>query len=152
MRTLQFSSILPVSYRDELERIVFFNPEQERVTGPLLDSVRRYGVPGIFEDGGLLRFRVPAFGAIQSLFAFDQSDQPARLVGVVMFVRESPETMLLLHLAVHEEYVGDGRCADAWVAPRLVAAVRAACRRTRGIKRLRMLYPREAQVRLDSAG
>jgi hypothetical protein len=59
--------MLPVAYRDELERIVFFNPEQSRVTTSLLDSVRRYGVPSIVEDGNLLRFRVPAFGTIQSL-------------------------------------------------------------------------------------
>jgi hypothetical protein len=152
VRTLQFSSILPVAYRDELERIVFFNPAQDRVTTPLLDSVHRYGVPSVVEDRGLLRFRVPAFGTIQSLYAFDESEPPARLVGVVMYVRESADTMLLLHLAVHEDYAGGGERADAWVTPRLMAAVRSACRRTRGITTLRMLYPREAKVRLEPAG
>jgi hypothetical protein len=108
--------MLPVAYRDELERIVFFNPEQGRVTASLLDSVRRYGVPSIVEDGSLLRFRVPAFGTIQSLFALDESEQPVRLAGVVMFVRETADTMRLLHVAIHEDYAGGGDRADAWVA------------------------------------
>jgi hypothetical protein len=141
--------MLPTAYRDELDRIVFFNPEQSRVTTPLLDSVQRYGVPLVVEDGALLRFCVPAFGTVQSLYAFDESEQTARLVGVVMFVRETADTMLLLHLAVHEDYASGGNRADAWVAPRLLAAVRSACRRTRGVTTLRMLYPHEAQVRLD---
>ena len=144
--------MLTTAYRDELERIVFFNPEQERVTTSLLDSVKRYGVPRIVEDGTLLRFRIPAFGSIQSLYAFDEGELPARLVGVVMFVRETPDTMLLLHLAVHEDYTGAGDRADAWVTPRLMAAVRSACRQTRGITTLRMLYPHETQVRLEPAG
>ena len=142
--------MLPVSYREELERIVFFNPEQGRVTTSLLDSVRRYGVPSIVEDGSFLRFSVPGFGTIQSLYALDESAQPVQLAGVVMFVRETADTMLLLHVAVHEDYAAGGVRADAWVTPQLMAAVRSACRRTHGITTLRMLYPRESQVRLKS--
>jgi len=148
VRTLRFSSTLPVSYRDELERIVFFNPEQGRVTSSLLDSVRRYGVPSIVEDGTFLRFRLPGFGTIQSLYALDENDQPVQLAGVVMFVREAPDTMLLLHVAVHEDYAAGGTRADAWVTPQLLAAVRSACRRTRGITTLRLLYPHETKVHL----
>ena len=154
--------MLPVAYRDELERIVFFNPEQGRVTASLLDSVRRYGgrpaptkvdlLRRAVEDGSLLRFRVPAFGTVQSLFALDESEQPVRLAGVGMFVRETADTMRLLHVAIHEDYAGGGDRADAWVTPRLMAAVWSACRRTRGITTLHLPYPREAQVRLQPAG
>jgi hypothetical protein len=65
-----------------------------------------------------------------------------------MFTRESVETMLLLHLAVHEKYTVGGVRAEAWVPPRLLAAVRSACLRTRGITDLHVLYPHEARVRL----
>jgi hypothetical protein len=150
VQTIRFTSVLPVSYRDELERIVFFNPEQDRVTAPLLNAVRRYGVPSIVEDGGTLRFRVPAFGLIQSLYALDESEPPSRLAGVVMFVRESADTMLLLHLAIHEAYAIGGPFVQAWVTPRLLAAVRRTCLQTRGIRTMRMLYPHPAQIRLES--
>jgi hypothetical protein len=151
VRTLRFTSLLSASYRDELERIVFFNPEQDRVTEALVDSVRRYGVPSIVDEGGILRFRVSAFGPIQSLFAIDEAEQPLRLAGVVMFVRECADTMLLLHLAVHEAYSAAGALAHVWVTTRLLAAVRNACLRTRGIKTMRMLYPHEARISLELA-
>jgi hypothetical protein len=150
VQTIRFTSVLPVSYRDELERIVFFNPNQDRVVAPLVDAVRRYGVPSIVEDGETLRFRVPAFGLVQSLYALDEAEQPLRLAGVVMFVRESADTMLLLHLAVHEAYAIGGPFVQAWVTPRLLAAVRRTCLQTRGISNLRMLYPHQVQVRLES--
>ena len=71
MRKIRLSSELPVAFRDELERIVFFNPDQERVTAPLLESIRRHGIPAIVEEDGRLRFRLPEYGPVQSLFAFD---------------------------------------------------------------------------------
>ena len=46
MRQIRVSSLLPASYRDELERIVFFNPKQGLVTAPLVESVLlRYSLP-----------------------------------------------------------------------------------------------------------
>lgn len=146
---LAFSSMLPIAYRDELERIVFFNPDQGRVANSIIDSVHRYGVPSIVEEKESLRFSVPAFGPVQALFALDPAEQPARLAGVVMFVRESLGTMLLLHMAVHEDYGTGGTHSDMWVTPRLLTAVRAACRRVRGITSMHVLYPHEREVRLD---
>jgi hypothetical protein len=151
MGKLGFSSVLPDAYRQELERIVFFNPKQNRVRESLIDSVHRYGVPVVVVEAGTLRFRVPAFGLVQSLYALHEGEQPARLLGVAMFVRESRHSVLLLHLAVHEDYAADGVHADAWVTPRLLSTVRNACQRVRGITSLRMLYPHVVQVRIRSA-
>jgi hypothetical protein len=147
MRKIQVSSLLPVSFREELERIVFFNHEQNLVTAPLVDSLHRYGIPAIVEEAGCLRFRVNAFGRLQSLYALDETDQPSRLVGVAMFFRESPTSIALLHLAAHEDYTSQGRFARVGVVARLVAEIRGACLRTHGINTLRILYPR--QVKLD---
>ncbi|HJX52731.1 MAG TPA: hypothetical protein VJ801_08200 [Polyangia bacterium] len=146
MRNIRISSILPVSYRDELERIVFFNPEQSRVATPLVAAVGRYGVPTISEETDCLRFHLRGFREIQSLFALDESEAPAVLVGAVMFVREQEDRMLLLHLAVHERYTARGDRVGAWVALRLVAAVRSACMRTKGIRSLCILYPGEKSI------
>jgi hypothetical protein len=140
MRTIRLTSLLPVGFRDELERIVFFNPEQRRLAAPIIDSVKRYGVPFILEEGGHLRFRVQAFGEMQTLYALDEQERPERLVGVAMFVREAPTSVILLHLAVHEHYTLQGRWAEAGVAARLVSAVRQAAERTHGVETLRILY------------
>jgi hypothetical protein len=150
MRTIRISSVLPVSLRDELERIVFFNPEQRLVTAALLDSVRRYGIPTIFEENGCLRFRINAFGRLQSLYAFDDTAEPARLVGVAMFVRDAPDSMIVLHLAVHEDYTSHGKWSQGSVVLLLVSAIRRISQRTRGIETLRILYPHEIALHLNS--
>ena len=146
MRKIRFSSVLPVSFRGELERIVFFNPEQNLVSAPLLASVERYGVPSIIEDGDCLRFRVRAFGLLQTLYALDETDELPRLVGVAMFTRESASSILILHLAAHEDYTSQGKCADVAVVAQLVAAIRVASMHTHGIRTLRILYPHEIRL------
>ncbi len=151
MRRIRVSSQLSASHREELERIVFFNPDQGLVTAPLLASVHRYGVPTIVEEDGCLRFRVEAYGPLQTFYAFDDSATPARLAGVAMFTRENRVSIVVLHLAAHEDYTAKGRWANAWVVPQLVAAIRDACLRTRGIRALRILYPHETRMVLRSA-
>ena len=148
MRRIRVSSLLPASHREELERIVFFNPGQGLVTAPLLASVHRYGVPTIIEEDGCLRFRVEAFGPLQTLYAFDDSASPARLAGVAMFTRENRVCIVVLHLAAHEDYTAKGRWANAWVVSHLVAAIRSAGLRTRGVRSLRILYPHETRMEL----
>ena len=151
MRKIRVSSVLPVSYRDELERIVFFNQEQNLVTTPLVDSVHRYGVPTIVEENGRLRFSVNAFGRLQSLYAFDDTTARARLVGVAMFVRDTPLDIVVLHLAAHEDYTARGKWSHASVVVQLLAAIRGASLRTRGIETLTVLYPHEIRLRLRPA-
>lgn len=146
MCPIRISSVLQLSQRDELERITFFNPQQDRVTEPLLQSVHRYGVPKIVEDGPNLRFTVRDFGQVQSLYALDDRDGGSRLVGVVLFVRETHDSLLVLHLAVHEDYTAHGRWAGMWMTPRLMAAVRALALRISGICWVRFLYPRSTQI------
>jgi hypothetical protein len=148
MRKIRVSSILPVTYRGELERIVFFNQEQNQVTKPLLDSLHRYGIPTIVEEDACLRFRVRAFGRLQSLYAFDETTAPARLAGVAMFVRESPTSIVVLHLAAHEDYTTRGKWSNASVVVQLLIAIRGASLRTRGIETLRILYPHEIRLQL----
>ena len=148
MRKIRVSSELPVSFRDELERIVFFNPEQRLVTVPLVASLHRYGIPSIVDDGVCLRFRVDSFGLLQTLYVLDETEIPTRLVGVAMFTRESTSSIVILHIAVHEDYSLQGKWADVAVLLQLVDAIRWAALRTRGIRTLRALYPHEFHLQV----
>jgi hypothetical protein len=148
MRKIQISSVLPVSFRDELERIVFFNPEQSLIAVPLIASIQRYGMPAIVEEEEKLRFSVSGVGRVQSLYALDETEPPARLVGAVMYTREEPSDLLVLHLAVHQDYTLRGRWGSANVLANLVAALRHIALHTRGVLSLHFLYPREARFEL----
>lgn len=151
MHRIRISSQLAASFRDELERIVFFNPGQPAVAGNLVESVHRYGVPSIVEADGVLRFRVAAFGTLQTLYALYGTAATPQLVGVAMFTRESPSSMVVLHLAVHEDYSSQGRWADTSVIAQLVGAIRSAAQQTRGVRQLRILYPHEIRFALREA-
>ena len=147
-RRIRLSSELASAFRDELERIVFFNPEQQSVTGHLVASVHRFGAPSIVEEQDRLRFRVSALGMLQTLYAFDETDGESRLVGAAMFTRDGPATIAVLHLALHEDYTARGKWAGAAVVGRLLGAIRGAALRTHGIRRLRIPYPHEAEIEL----
>jgi hypothetical protein len=89
---------------------------------------------------------VTAFGLLQTLYAFDETDQANRLVGVAMFTRESRSSLVILHLAAHEDYTSQGKWADGSVVAHLVDAIRVASLRTHGIRTLRILYPHEIRL------
>lgn len=129
---------------------MFFNQEQPAVEEALIRAVRRYGVPTIIENGPHLRLRVPAFPSVQSLYSLDDAGAGGStvLAGAAIFVRESLESVLVLHLAVHEDYSARGAHAGLLLAPRLLAAVRDCFRRTRGVAELRLCYPRPARIPL----
>lgn len=148
MRTIRIASELAAIFREELERIVFFNPEQRTVAAGVVESVHRYGVPSIFEEAGQLRFAVRAFGPLQTLYALDETERTPQLVGVLMFTREHATSMVVLHLAAHEDYTSHGKHAAAAVVARMVAAVRDVALRTHGVRRLRFLYPHELRLKL----
>lgn len=150
MRNIRLSSMLGSSYRDELERIVFFNPEQNLITRTLVDLVRRYGVPEIVEHAGGLRFRSRGLGMLQTLYAFGGPDEAEHLLGVAMFTRLKRSNLVVVHLAVHEDYTSRGKWSSEAVVAQLIRAIRKAGLRTRGVKSLRILYPHEIRFDLDS--
>src|SRR5215467_8629255 len=102
MGRLSFSSVLRSEYRDDLEALIFFNPQQERVEAAVIQCIEKYGKLGIAVDGELLRVRVEGLADIQSLFAFDGAESQAtdRLVGLIVYVRPNLETIVVLHVAV----------------------------------------------------
>jgi hypothetical protein len=150
MRKIRISSVLGGSFRDELERIVFFNPEQNLITGPLVDLVRRYGVPEIVDDDGRLRFRVSTLGSLQTLYALDVTLPPDRLVGVAMFTRLRRSNIVVLHIAAHEDYTSRGKWSGESVIAQMLTAIRALASRVRGVKNLRVLYPHEIRFKLPN--
>ncbi len=152
MRNIRISSELRGSFRKELERIVFFNPEQSLITGRLVDLVHRYGVPEIVEEDDRLRFRATTLGILQTLYAFDATEAQERLVGVAMFTRVRRSTIVVVHIAAHEDYTSRGKWSSEAVVVRLVTVIRKLAMRTRGVNDLQILYPHETRLDVRSAG
>jgi hypothetical protein len=148
-----FRSCLPLSYRDVLERLVFFNPNQLRSQAEVLRALDMYGTPAIVSSGGSLHVTLSRCDDVQCLFALiERPGRASELAGMLIYRRTGIEDILIVHIAVADAY-GENR-EGLSVVIRLLRAVRAAARRLKGVQRLRVLYRdgREFGIRVNAAG
>ena len=101
--TISFASKIDASYKNDLERIFFFNWHQSKYAPRITQSVKDYAKPIIFDndDGSIsLEFEERAMG--QTLHIFDSEQDGASLIGVLMYVRENNKQITIVHVALHE--------------------------------------------------
>ncbi len=130
------TSILPLEQRAALEELLFFNVNQHRVRGGIEQSIEIYGVPEIHEDHGSLRVRVGDIAGVQTLFAVAADGRPQ---GVAVFLRLTGERFVVLHLGV-EPRLRSSVAVNTPVLLRLMHEIRRAARRTRGVRRVELVY------------
>ena len=131
------TSRVAARWHSAVERMVFFNEYQQSVRPRVAAAVERYGTLQLTDEKGNLRLRLERLPDAQVLFAVLPDGQP---IGCVVYSRDVPERFLVLHVAVEPAYTTRGQLAAGEVLLDLVAAVRAAARRTRGGERVDLLY------------
>ncbi|WP_017305369.1 hypothetical protein [Spirulina subsalsa] len=137
MTYFSVSSILKTSYRNDLERLMFFNPHQGKVREQVMASIEVYGQPKIIEEEGFLRITLDSDLCSQCLFALDTRQQ---LIGVILYGRASPENLVITHVAVQEDYASGGMYQDRFLVFRLVAKVRDIGQKIKGIRWVSLIY------------
>ena len=60
MNRIDYTSVLAVGYRTELEALLFFNPEQHRFREKIRTVIEKYGVPAIHAENDRLYIRLDA--------------------------------------------------------------------------------------------
>lgn len=137
--SLIFASKVLKESREATESLFFFNPRQYRVREAIISSLKKYGEPRIEERGDDLCLTVGA-GYAQTLFALDSERTDQHPVGVIVFLRSSRTELVILHLAVHPDYVlGRGGC-DLGLAFEMIEKVKEIASRIKGITRLILSY------------
>jgi hypothetical protein len=112
MRECHFSSKLSRKYYEALEKLLFFNEKQAFLIRDIEKSVEEYGVPMIVADGETLRIKTGSINDVQNLFAFDSAAEDANLIGFILYYRPTLNKMIVLHIAVDENYAFDGKFSD----------------------------------------
>jgi hypothetical protein len=149
---IKFTSEYPVARRAELDRLLYFNDNQHKVDGPLREALRRYGSPTMVMGERFIRFSVPHFASVQTVYALDESES-GRLAAVAIYTRENEETLSVLFLAVHEAYADGGADERKMVAPQLLDVIRANAARTKGIGWVRLSYhPKDLRIAVRKRG
>ena len=142
-----FSSRVPSESREALEELLFFNPGQHLVREGILHSLERFGQPRLEQSADGLKVRVGTHDA-QTLFAYDRDRRGRDPVGVVVFIRTTPEEITIMHVAVHDDYALQGRNSGVGLGVALVEKVKEIAARIVGVKRIVFFYRREVVIRL----
>jgi hypothetical protein len=136
--TTEFKSYVPVAQRPALERLVFFNSCQGRVSDCIADAIEKFGAPEIVADRERLRIHMKGMPDVQSLFALDAAT--GRPVGVAVYTRQDVEHVTVMHLSIDAEYASGGLRAGEQLLLRLLREVRRSTRRVKGVRRVELFY------------
>jgi len=139
MQPVEFSSILPEEFRQDLETLLFFNPLQDRARAGIARSVERYGEPRVYVQDGMLRVSVGDLPDVQTLYALTAHDDSYELAGVAVYTREG-DGLSILHLAVSAGSATTGGNGDGLLAVRLASAIREVGSSVHGIRRVLLPY------------
>lgn len=139
---LVFSSSADRKYRETVENLLFFNPQQDRARTGILNSLKRFGLPQLKEAAHELKIELDEHET-QTIFAYDQDEPQKGPVGVVVFLRSGANELGIIHIAVQPEYSSSGTHAAEGLIFKLVDEVRTVSRRIKGIERLLFFYHKE---------
>ena len=149
MTTIAFTSILGPSYREELERLLFLNQNQDKVRADLPLLIQRYGMAHVSVSDDRLRVVFDSPPEPETLYAVEKTDGPDRLVGVMVYLREG-DTLELVIAAVAEDYAGARTDGRQLLVTKMVDQLCDVARRVSGIKSVTIFpaTPRERQLPL----
>jgi hypothetical protein len=147
MSEFELSSTLSAEYASDLERLMFFNPNQRAAQTEVVDAIDEFGIPEIIEEEGHLRVTL-AHHDVQALFALAVADgeSPQELAGVVLYLRTNRSNVMILHIAVAERFSSLGSEGGALLVLRLIHAVEGCVRRLNGVRQLTILYSNRTRV------
>lgn len=138
VKTFSITSRLGAEHRTALEHLLFFNPLQGAVEHRIVETIERYGAPDVQVRDGTLRISLGGRDDVQTIYALSPGDGAP--IGVAIFVRESEERFVVVHLGVAADYAAGGRYAEQHLLFHLVQAIRGAARRTRGVRCVDLFY------------
>lgn len=116
--------------------MLFFNSGQHIAHSAIVDSIETFGEPFIENDGERLAVKVGKLDEVQTLFAFDGD----KFIGLLVYSRVSHERLVVIHIAVHEDYSSTGDFAGTKLVLRLCQQLRRCARSIKGIESIRMMY------------
>jgi hypothetical protein len=120
--TVTFKNQLPISFREDLERIFFFNARQSGYSEKIQTSLEKFGLMKIVEKSNFITLEFDKTNP-QCLFALDGESHKGSLLGVVCydFLNDICE---IYHIAVEPECAVSGHFESEMITYRLVEKVR----------------------------
>jgi hypothetical protein len=138
---VEFRSHVSIGQRAALERLLYFNACQARVSAGIAAAVENFGTPEIVVAGtDRLRVTLSEVPDTQALFAVEK--ESGRPVGMALYMRQDLEQVDVLHLSIAAEYASGGVRSDEQLLLKLLRELRRCTRRMKGVRRLELFYAR----------
>ena len=137
-----FRSRLPESFRDQLDRVFFFNNNQSRFTKRINRSIEEFTRPVIktFGTEVAVDFQDDTIG--QTLHVIDSNNiEEASLVGIVMYVRDRPDRLTIVHIVLHENCGFMYKKERINIASLIMEELMPMFRMIKGVDKVRLYYP-----------
>ena len=138
--TFQFTSFLLKDHSDELEQLLFFNPQQKRYSAVIMKVIEETGLPTIVCDGIRLRIKIGSELETHTLFAIAHRPNWQKLVGVIIFRRPTAGQLLVLHIAVDHDYAMSGRYAGLQLTFKMIEEVKRVAMHIKGVREVGITY------------
>jgi len=136
---IRFTSELSVEQLPQLEDLLFFNENQAPYRRAVVESIEKFGEPQVRVDRGLLRVHTSLLGEVQALYVVE-GDATPRPIGAAVYARTSADTVTVLHIGVHPDFVATGPQARQMVAVRLIRKVNAVAAAIKDVRQVVMPY------------
>lgn len=139
---------LPPAWKEDLEELLFFNPQQAALENEILATIRAFGIPRIRVKEDRLWIEVGDGLAVGTLFAMANTEDGEELAGALLFLRKDAG-LLCLHLSVDESYSYRGPHAALCVAAHLLDGLRKIGARIAGVDHIEVYYKRMGWQRIQ---
>jgi len=139
---IEFMTAVPVTQRESVERLFFFNAAQSMRIKQIRVAVERYGAPTVTELDGKISLGVNG-EAMQCLFACDHASPELKVAGVVLYLRPQADRLVIAHLAVSEAYTHREDPDAFGICGKLIEQVRRIAQRIKGVERIQLPYQSE---------
>ncbi len=136
-----FSSTIAVEHKEELERILFLNMNQGRYQSTIIKHIELYGNPIIVEKDNQLRITLEHVDC-QNLFVMKDE----RLVGAILFNRNTPTNIAVLHIAVDEKHSSHGIYAGEKLVLKMIYKLKGIILMIKGVKTISVQYEQEKTI------
>lgn len=140
MAELLLKSTLPSQYREELEELLFFHPQQNKVQDGIVYSIEKYGTPQIVDKDNFLHIEFDNFPGAQTLYAFDRIGNTEKLVGSLIYYRTNVETIEVMHIDIQEKYTLTGPLANKQVMLWFILNLRSIAKKIKGVRHIQLIY------------
>lgn len=138
--SLIFSSKIEKKYKENLEELLFFNPQQTKIRSKLVEIIEKYGVPFMVVNGDSISVAIEGLEGVQTLFAFWKEIGKPELIGAMIYVRMSLDSLLVLHMGVAEEFSTSGKYANQMVIAKFILKLKEIAKKIKGISIIEVLY------------